>query len=242
MRLNGRLRLGFVLLAMAAPVIWLAPGCGARTDITAYDEDEDEDEEDEPPPPPRSKRDAKPASKTPVRASERGRPALKKPAPAPADDGLPDWLPWAVMIALIAVGVMGAMGVFSKKASQDSAADAPVTEAPAATAPDQISAQHLLVQYKGSMRAAPSVERTKEEAKARAEEALKKAKGGGNFDALVGEYSDEPGAAQRKGQLGKFSRQMMVKEFSDAAFKLKVGEISGLVETGFGYHVIKRTE
>jgi len=208
------------------------------------EEEDDEEEDEEPPPPPRSKRDAKPSAKKPAPAPARGRarPAPKRPAPAAPDDGLPAWLPWAVMIGLISLGVMGALGVFSKKPGAETAADSPATTAEAAAAPDQISAQHLLVQYKGSMRAAPSVERTKEQAKARAEEALKKAKGGGNFDALVGEYSDEPGAAQRKGQLGKFSRQMMVKEFSDAAFKLKVGELSGIVETSFGFHVIKRSE
>ena len=209
------------------------------------DEDEDDDDDDdEPPPPPKSKRGAK--ADLPVRAADRGRGRptardIKKPVALPPDDGLPNWLPWAVMIGLISLGVLGAMGVFSKKPGAESAADAPAASAQAAE-PTQIAAQHLLVQYKGSMRAAPAVERTKEQAKARAEEALKKAKGGGNFDALVGEYSDEPGAGERKGQLGKFSRQAMVKPFSDAAFKLKVGELSGLVETDFGYHVIKRTE
>jgi parvulin-like peptidyl-prolyl isomerase len=103
-----------------------------------------------------------------------------------------------------------------------------------------IRASHLLVAYQGSMRSTQT--RTKDEAKARAQQALKRAKKGDDFAKLVAEYSDEPGAGDRGGDLGKFGRGRMVPDFENAAFALKVGEISGLVETPFGYHVIKRTE
>ena len=92
------------------------------------------------------------------------------------------------------------------------------------------------------MRANPAVTRTKEEAEKRAKEVIKKAKAGADFGKLAGEYSDEPNAAQRKGELGSFTRQRMVKPFADAAFQLKPGQISDVVETPFGYHVIKRTQ
>jgi parvulin-like peptidyl-prolyl isomerase len=84
--------------------------------------------------------------------------------------------------------------------------------------------------------------RTKAEARVRADEALARARAGENFGALVKEYSDEPGAAEREGALGRFPAHAMVKPFSDAAFRLQVGEISDIVESQFGYHVILRTE
>ena len=58
----------------------------------------------------------------------------------------------------------------------------------------------------------------------------------------MGEYSDEPGAKNTGGNLGKFSRQGFDPKFVDAVEKLKVGEQSGAVETAFGYHIIVRTE
>lgn len=117
-------------------------------------------------------------------------------------------------------------------------APAPSAEA----APEVIAAQHVLVAYKGAKGAKPAIKRSKAEAKKRAEEALAKAKKGDDFSELVKTYSDEPGAAERLGNLGKFKHEAMVKPFADAAFALKVGEISEPVETEFGFHIIKRNQ
>lgn len=129
------------------------------------------------------------------------------------------------------------------------AAPAPEAAPPAPTPPPappqeeaKVAASHVLIQYKGSMRSAPTITRSKEEAKKLAGEVLAKAKKGQDFAGLAKQYSDEPGAKDRAGALGKFSKAQMVKPFADAAFALKPGEVSGLVETDFGFHVIKRTE
>ena len=64
-------------------------------------------------------------------------------------------------------------------------------------------------------------------------------KKGEDFAKLAKEYSQDPGTAIKGGDLGFFSRGMMVKQFEDAAFKLKVGEVSKPIRTEYGYHLIK---
>jgi len=107
--------------------------------------------------------------------------------------------------------------------------------------PRSISARHILVQYKGSERADPTVARTKEEALARIQECLQKVKAGESFAELAKEYSDGP-SGSRGGDLGEFKEGVMDPRFNDAAFALEVGGRSDVVETPFGFHIITRYE
>jgi peptidyl-prolyl cis-trans isomerase D len=77
------------------------------------------------------------------------------------------------------------------------------------------------------------------EVKAKAEAVLKRVKAGADFAALAREYSEDTGTASQGGYLGPFQRGQMVKAFEDVAFSLKPGEISDLVRTEYGYHIIK---
>jgi hypothetical protein len=124
-----------------------------------------------------------------------------------------------------------------------SAASAPsATSTADAPAPDAIIAQHVLVVYRGAKRAPKGVTRTKADAKARAQEALAKIRAGTPFEDVVKQYSDDAGSVDRMGSLGKFKRDAMDPAFSNAAFALKPSEVSDVVETPFGFHVIKRTQ
>jgi peptidyl-prolyl cis-trans isomerase D len=62
------------------------------------------------------------------------------------------------------------------------------------------------------------------------------------FEELATKYSQDPESAKKGGELGAFGRGMMVKPFDDAVFSMKVNEISNIVESDFGYHIIKLTK
>jgi hypothetical protein len=142
-----------------------------------------------------------------------------------------------------AAGNAGARGAGPSATPTASAATAPSPGAPASTpAPSEVAAQHVLVAFKGAKNAPKPVTRTKADARKRADEARAKATGGADFAKVVEEYSDDVATRDRLGSLGKFARDGMVKPFAEAAFALPVGGISEVVETDFGFHVIKRNQ
>jgi peptidyl-prolyl cis-trans isomerase NIMA-interacting 1 len=120
----------------------------------------------------------------------------------------------------------------------EDSAQAPVLD----TGPTEIAARHILVAYRGSARAAATIVRSKPEALERAKQVEARLRAGEEFGALAAEYTDEPGGAERGGDLGRFTRDKMTKRFADAAFGLQPGQISEPVETQFGFHIIQRTE
>jgi hypothetical protein len=105
--------------------------------------------------------------------------------------------------------------------------------------PRDFAAAHVLVSWKDALRSSAS--RTKEEAKARAEEALAELrKPGADFADVSRRFSDDVASDAEGGFLGIFERGVMVPEFERALEALGVGETSGLVETPFGWHVVRR--
>jgi len=113
-------------------------------------------------------------------------------------------------------------------------------DVPDLASPEKITASHILIGYEGADRSEAT--RTKQEARKLAADILAKAKApGADFAALAKEFSEGP-SKTRGGDLGEFGRNAMHKNFEQAAWKLAVGQISDLVETPFGFHVIKRTK
>lgn len=102
--------------------------------------------------------------------------------------------------------------------------------------------KHVLVKYSGAKGAPATVTRTREEACLRAEEAHTKLEEGSSFAEVVTAYSDEAGADTREGSLGRIERADVAPPFADAAFELDIKEVSPVVETPFGFHLILRVE
>ncbi len=100
--------------------------------------------------------------------------------------------------------------------------------------PKKVRARHILFQVGPD----PKPEAI-EEARKKALNVLEDARSGTDFGELAKKHSDDPGSRDKGGDLGFFTRDRMVKPFSDAAFSMKTGEISELIRTTFGWHIIK---
>jgi peptidyl-prolyl cis-trans isomerase D len=98
------------------------------------------------------------------------------------------------------------------------------------TTPEQVRASHILLKTDGKDEAA---------VRAKAEALLKQVRGGANFAELAKKNSEDEGSAKNGGDLDYFGRGRMVKEFEDAAFALQPGQVSDLVKSPFGFHIIK---
>ncbi len=103
-----------------------------------------------------------------------------------------------------------------------------------------IRASHILLMHKDAQSSLN--ERTREQAQADIQVLRTKIEGGeATFEDVAYAHSDCP-SGEDGGDLGQFRPGMMVPEFDKAAFALEVGDLSAVVETPFGYHLIKRTE
>jgi peptidyl-prolyl cis-trans isomerase NIMA-interacting 1 len=120
-------------------------------------------------------------------------------------------------------------------------AEAAAAPAPVADEPSSVTVKHVLVKHRDADRAPPELTRTRGEACLRAAEALEALKGGAEFDEVVARYSDEEGAASRGGMIGEIRREEVAPAFADAAFTLDVAQVSRVVETPFGFHLVLRT-
>lgn len=109
----------------------------------------------------------------------------------------------------------------------------------------EVKTSHILITYQGTPAAEEDLTRTEEEAKTRAQEVLEKAKSGEDFDSLAKEYSDDKSNKETGGKLEEPVKKDggYVQEFTDGALALEnVGDLSDLVKSEFGYHIIKADE
>lgn len=106
--------------------------------------------------------------------------------------------------------------------------------------PEQVRAKHILFSTK-EITGEDYDAQKKAEIKKKAEEVLAQIKAGADFDELMNKYTEDPGTANYPNGY-TFSKGEMVQEFEEKSFSMKVGEISDLVETQFGYHIIKLEE
>jgi len=105
--------------------------------------------------------------------------------------------------------------------------------------PVKLKASHILAMFPWRKDNFEETQEGREEALSKIEMVEEKLKNGGVFEDLARQYSDDKNSAASGGDLGYVSKGQMVEEFDKALFALDVGEVSGIVETGYGFHIIK---
>ena len=105
--------------------------------------------------------------------------------------------------------------------------------------PEQVKVSHILIKTPLPGPDGKVDEKGVAEAQRRAEDLLKQVKGGANFEELAKKYSEDPGSAKQNGSLGWIGRGQTVPEFEKTAFSLPKGQISDLVKSSYGFHIIR---
>ncbi len=103
--------------------------------------------------------------------------------------------------------------------------------------PEMVKARHILIRADKN-----ASEEDKKKAREKAEEVLKEIKAGEDFAKIAAEISDDPGSKTKGGDLGFFPKGKMVPDFEKAAFSLKPGQLSDVVQSPLGFHIIKVEE
>jgi peptidyl-prolyl cis-trans isomerase D len=104
---------------------------------------------------------------------------------------------------------------------------------------EQVKVSHILIKTPAPGPDNKVDDKAVAEAQKRAEDLLKQVKGGANFEDLAKKYSEDPGSAKQGGSLGWIGKGQTVPEFEKAAFSLPKGQISDLVKSSFGFHIIR---
>ncbi|HLH07814.1 MAG TPA: peptidylprolyl isomerase, partial [Terriglobales bacterium] len=105
--------------------------------------------------------------------------------------------------------------------------------------PEEVKVSHILIKTPLPGPDGKVDQKGVTDAKAKAEDILKKLQAGANFADMAKKYSEDPGSASQGGELGWIGRGRTVPEFEKAAFSLKPGQMSGLVQSSYGFHIIK---
>lgn len=186
------------------------------------------------------------------------------PAPSPRVTSPSDWAPWIVLMGLLTFGFAGTFGLVPISVSratsssphpnevvaprqgtaspEPAAAPRPTAANSAKPAPEAVTVRHVLVQHKRAWRVDHEVMLTVEQAKERADEARRKLLEGVDFYKVLGDYSNSREVVDERGVLPRLKRGDGMPGIGEAAFALKVGGVSEVVQTPFGFHVLQRTE
>lgn len=107
--------------------------------------------------------------------------------------------------------------------------------------PDQVRVSHILIQFNVAS-GAPVTDAIKAEARKKIDDVASQLKNGADFAEMAKKYSEDTASAPNGGDIGLISKGATVPEFENVAFALEIGKVSDVIETTYGYHILKVTE